>query len=156
MTPADAIAALFEGISKNVAFPLDHSGTAVLPFEACLRLIAHEQVGRVAFVADGEVVVLPVNHIMDGHAITFRSAAGSKLSAAVNEDAVAFEVDGHDPETRTGWSVLVNGKAEVVTAWEDTARLERTGLVSWADGVDRPHWVRIRPDSVTGRAVIRP
>ncbi len=156
MKPADAVAPLLAEISENVALPLDRGGTAVLPFDTCLRLLAHEQVGRVAFSAAGEIVVLPVNHVMDGHAVAFRSAAGSKLSAAVNENVVAFEVDGHDPATRTGWSVLLNGKAEVVTGEEDTARLERTGLVPWADGVDRPHWIRIRPDSVTGRAIIRP
>jgi nitroimidazol reductase NimA-like FMN-containing flavoprotein (pyridoxamine 5'-phosphate oxidase superfamily) len=155
MKPTDAITPLLAGIGESAALPTDHSGTAVLPFETCLRLLASEQVGRVAFSADGEIVVLPVNHVMDGHAVAFRSAVGSKLSAAVEESAVAFEVDGHDVATRAGWSVLVNGKAEVVTDRADTARLERTGLAPWADGVDRPYWVRIRPVSVTGRAIVR-
>jgi nitroimidazol reductase NimA-like FMN-containing flavoprotein (pyridoxamine 5'-phosphate oxidase superfamily) len=156
MKSMDVVTSLLAEISKDVALPLDHAGTAVLPFETCLRLIAHEQVGRVAFSADGEIVVLPVNHVMDGHAVAFRSAGGSKLSAAIYEDVVAFEVDGHDAATRTGWSVLVNGKAEVVVDREEIARLERTELTPWADRVERPHWVRIRPASVTGRAIIRP
>jgi nitroimidazol reductase NimA-like FMN-containing flavoprotein (pyridoxamine 5'-phosphate oxidase superfamily) len=156
MMLGDAATAPFADASSPGALPLDHAGLAVLPFETCLRLIAEEKVGRVAFVADGEIVVLPVNHALDGQAVVFRSAVGSKLSAAVEHDVVAFEVDSHDPATRSGWSVLVNGTATVVTDEEDIARLERIGLASWADAARRPHWVRIIPVSITGRAIARP
>ena len=68
-------------------------------------------VGRVSFFADGEIVVLPVNHVMDGHDPVFRTARGPKLSAAEGQDVVAFEADAYDERTRSGWSVLVNGRA---------------------------------------------
>ena len=63
-------------------YPADHAGLEILPYDECLRLLATVPVGRVSFFADGEIVVLPVNHVMDGHDPVFRTAWGSKLSAA--------------------------------------------------------------------------
>jgi nitroimidazol reductase NimA-like FMN-containing flavoprotein (pyridoxamine 5'-phosphate oxidase superfamily) len=131
--------------------PFDHAGLEMLPFDACLRLLGSVPVGRVGFYADGELVVLPVNHAMDGQDVVFRTAAGSKLSAAEGRNLVAFEADDYDPRTRSGWSVLVNGRAEVVYEDAETQRLSRLGLHPWVTAVERPFWIRIRPVSVTGR-----
>jgi nitroimidazol reductase NimA-like FMN-containing flavoprotein (pyridoxamine 5'-phosphate oxidase superfamily) len=130
---------------------MDHAGLEMLPFDACLRLLASVPVGRVGFYSDGELVVLPVNHVVDGQDVVFRTAAGSKLSAAEGRNLVAFEADDYDPRTRSGWSVLVNGRAEVVYEDTETQRLSRLGLHPWVTAVDRPFWIRIRPTSVTGR-----
>ncbi|CAO5189192.1 Pyridoxamine 5'-phosphate oxidase family protein [Frankia sp. AiPs1] len=132
---------------------LDHAGGGILPAATCLWLLSGEQVGRVAFRRDGEVLVLPVNYVLDGDAIAFRTATGSKLAAALDEDAVGFEVDGHDPVARAGWSVLINGRAVAVNDPATLGRLEATGLAPWADRIDHPHWVRILPETMTGRVV---
>ena len=129
----------------------DHAGLEALPPEVCLRLLESVPVGRVSFCADGEVVTLPVNHVVDGQDVVFRTDRGSKLSAADRRDHVAFEADDYDPWTRTGWSVLVKGRAEVVREDAEIQRLSRLGLYPWVTAVDRPFWIRIRPISVTGR-----
>ena len=95
-----------------------------------MRLLASVPVGRVSFYADGEVVVLPVNHVVDGQDVIFRTARGSKLSAAEHHNPVALEADSYDPQTRYAWSVLVNGRAEVVQEKDKIQRLNRLGLVS--------------------------
>jgi len=130
--------------------PIDHAGLEVLPFDSCLSLLAAVSVGRVGFVEGGEVLVLPVNFVMDGQAVVFRTASGSKLAAAEDGSAVAFEADNYDDITQSGWSVLVSGRAEVVEDDAETGRLSRLGLYSWASALDRPIWIRIRPTSVTG------
>ncbi len=135
--------------------PTDHAGLETLPFEACLRLLASVPVGRVGFYSDGELVVLPVNHVLDGQDVVFRTAAGSKLSAAEGKNLVAFEADDYDPQTRSGWSVLVNGRAEVVYDEGEVQRLARLGLHPWVTAVARPFWIRIRPTSVSGRRTPR-
>jgi uncharacterized protein len=132
--------------------PTDHAGLETLPFDVCLRLLASVPVGRVGFCADGEVVVLPVNHAIDGQDVVFRTASGSKLTAAEEQDLVAFEVDRYDLQARTGWSVLVTGRATVVYDEAETRRLNRLNLHPWATTVDHPFWVRIHPTSVTGRS----
>jgi uncharacterized protein len=131
--------------------PTDHAGLEVLPFEACLQLLASVPIGRVGFLADGEVVVLPVNHLVDDQDVVFRTARGSKLSAAEQQDLVAFEVDAYDEQARSGWSVLITGRAEVVYEDAEIQRLSRHGLHPWPNAVEHPSWIRIRPTSVSGR-----
>jgi nitroimidazol reductase NimA-like FMN-containing flavoprotein (pyridoxamine 5'-phosphate oxidase superfamily) len=134
-----------------LTYPTDHAGLEILPFDRCLQLLGTVPVGRVSFFADGEIVVLPVNHVMDGSNPVFRTARGSKLSAAEGQNLVAFEADHYDVRTRTGWSVLVNGRVEVIYEAAEVQRLTRLALHPWVTAVDRPFWIRIRPSSVSGR-----
>jgi nitroimidazol reductase NimA-like FMN-containing flavoprotein (pyridoxamine 5'-phosphate oxidase superfamily) len=131
--------------------PTDHAGLEILPFDECLRLLASVPVGRVGFFADGELVVLPVNHVIDGQDPVFRTAHGSKLSAAEGQNLAAFEADHYDVQARTGWSVLVIGRAEVVYDEAEVQRLNSRGLHPWVTAVERPFWIRIRATSVSGR-----
>jgi nitroimidazol reductase NimA-like FMN-containing flavoprotein (pyridoxamine 5'-phosphate oxidase superfamily) len=135
------------------AYPIDHAGLEALPFAACLELLASVPVGRVGFAAAGEVVILPVNHAMDGQDVVFRTAGGSKLSAAEEQEVVAFEADSYDPQAGSCWSVLVTGRAEIVYDDDEVRRLDSLGLQPWATQVDRPFWIRIRPTSVSGRRI---
>lgn len=132
--------------------PTDHRGLEVLTTEESLALLAGEPVGRLAFLHEGEPVILPVNHRLDGWTIVFRSDFGAKLAAAAMEQPVAFEVDRYDRETRTGSSVLVRGVAEVVYSHEVEERLDDLGLRTWA-GDGRDQWVRIHPEEITGRRI---
>jgi uncharacterized protein len=137
-------------------YPADHAGLEILPYDECLRLLGTVPLGRVSFRADGEIVVLPVNHVMDGHDPVFRTAPGSKLSAAEGQDVVAFEADGYDERARSGWSVLVNGRAHAIYEEPEIQRLGRLGLRPWVDAADRPFWIRIRATSITGRRIPDP
>ena len=129
----------------------DHAGLEALPPEVCLRLLESVPVGRVSLCTGGEVIILPVNHVVDGQDVVFRTDRGSKLSAANRRDHVAFEADDYDPRTRTGWSVLVKGRAEVIREDAQIQRLSHLGLYPWVTAADRPYWIRIHPTSVTGR-----
>jgi uncharacterized protein len=140
--------------SDSPRHPIDHAGLEILPFDECLRLLASVPVGRVGFLADGELVILPVNHVMDGQDVIFRTAYGSKLAAAGGDELAAFEADHYDERIRSGWSVLVTGRAEVVLDEADIQRLSRLGLHPWATAVRRPFWIRIRPASVSGRQTL--
>ena len=132
-------------------YPTDHAGLEILPFDRCLELLATAPVGRVSFFADGEIVVLPVNHVVDGQDPIFCTARGSKLSAAEGQNLVAFEADGYDERTKSGWSVLVNGRAQAIYEDVEIERLSRLGLHPWVTAAERPFWIRIRPTSINGR-----
>ena len=114
-------------------------------------MLATVPVGRISFFADGEIVVLPVSFAMDSQAPVFRTARGSKLSAAQDQDVVAFEADEYDPRTRSGWSVLVTGRAQAVYEDEEVERLGQLGVSPWVSAEDRPFWIRIRPSWISGR-----
>lgn len=145
-----------EGILKMATRQLDRSGLGVLTVEECIDRLRTARVGRLAFFDQGEPMILPVSHGMDGNAVVFRTAPGSKLLIAENEMPVAFEADGIDADRRAGWSVVVRGTARTVEARADIARLALLGVWPWADMAERSHWIRISPKSVTGRVVIHP
>lgn len=139
-----------------MAEPTDHAGLEVLTFGDCMRRLASVPVGRIGIVADGEVVILPVNHFVDGQDLVFRTAFGAKLSSVDGRYPVAFEADSYDPAGEAGWSVVVQGRAEVVEEDAEVARLGQLGLRKWGQGkAERPFWVRIRPFAVTGRQTPR-
>jgi uncharacterized protein len=130
---------------------LDHAGLETISLNHCLYLVASVPVGRIGFIADGEVQVLPVNHLVDGQDVVFRTAPGSKLSAAEEHGTVTFEADAYDEKQHSGWSVVITGRAEPVDSATEIERLGRRGLRPWVTVVDRPYWIRIRPSAVTGR-----
>jgi len=135
-----------------IANPTDHAGLEILPFADCLRLLGSVPVGRVGFFVDGEIVILPVNHLIDGQTVVFRTGIGSKLSTVGNKYLVGFEADSYNARTHSGWSVVVSGFTELVESDEEIQRLTDLGLQSWGRAADDPHWIRIRPTSITGRS----
>ena len=60
-------------------------------------------------------VILPVRYAVIGETVVFRTAPGTKLTAAMRRSVVAFEADRGDPCGAWGWSVLVQGVASEVT-----------------------------------------
>jgi nitroimidazol reductase NimA-like FMN-containing flavoprotein (pyridoxamine 5'-phosphate oxidase superfamily) len=125
-----------------------------LTTEACWMLLDRVPVGRVAFAVGGEVVILPVNHRVDGRSILIRTGEGALLEGLVRGGQAAFEVDQTDEFSETGWSVLVKGDANEVTAAADRAAVEHLALHPWAAGA-KDHWIRLVPRTVTGRAISR-
>jgi nitroimidazol reductase NimA-like FMN-containing flavoprotein (pyridoxamine 5'-phosphate oxidase superfamily) len=126
-----------------------------LDIDVCWKLLGAQRVGRVAFVLDGEAIVVPVNHVVDGRTIVFRTGATALLEGLAGGSTMAFEVDGIDTSAETGWSVLVRGVASEVTDEHERARLARLPLHPWVPG-ERDRWLRVVPTTVTGRAISRP
>ena len=111
-------------------------GLEVLSPAACLRLLGTGRIGRVGFVSDGQPHVLPVNYVAsDAGEIVFRTTDGSVLTAVAGGPA-AFEIDGYDEQSRTGWSVCVHGPGREITDAEDplARRLRELNVITWAPG----------------------
>ncbi len=125
---------------------------SVLELQECRELLARHHFGRLAY-ADrvGELpVIVPVNYVFTDGAVVLRTAPGSKLRAALDGAGAAFEIDGADEETRTGWSVLVRGRVESVTDPDQLKQLEQSPVETWAPG-EKPHVIRLTPGKITGR-----
>jgi nitroimidazol reductase NimA-like FMN-containing flavoprotein (pyridoxamine 5'-phosphate oxidase superfamily) len=122
-----------------------------LSAEDCFDLLATESIGRVGLIVDGRPEVLPVNYVVDGKTIVFRTAEGTVLNQAAMQ-VVAFEVDHIDHSDLTGWSVLAQGVAQDIGEAIDlrSEELRRLALVTWAPG-RRHRWFRVDADRVTGR-----
>jgi uncharacterized protein len=115
--------------------------------DECFSLLAGQRLGRVVLVDDRGPIALPVNFALDQHTVLVRSDAGTKLDVAVRGGQVAFEIDGVDEATHTGWSVLVRGEATQVNDPTELARVRRLPLYPWAPGAKR-RYVRILPTSL--------
>jgi nitroimidazol reductase NimA-like FMN-containing flavoprotein (pyridoxamine 5'-phosphate oxidase superfamily) len=123
--------------------------------DECLELLADRQVGRVAVVAEGQPMILPVNYVLDGDLIVFRTDPGTKLDHG-SLDRVAFEVDEIDLAHHEGWSVVVAGTGREITGALDEAseREQSLPLQPWASG-PKEHWIRIVAPAITGRRLHR-
>lgn len=129
------------------------TGIPHLDRDECLRLLAEEEVGRLA-VNDGSApTIFPVNYRMDGEAIVFRTAPGTKLDSAARSLA-CFEIDRFVRESRAGWSVVVIGRLDEVTQYDarTLARVTELAVDPWADG-EKSHWMRLVPTRISGRIV---
>jgi len=127
------------------------TGLEILDRDQCVALLERSSLARIAVVAGGQPLVFPVNFTLDGDAVVFRTDAGTKLYAARN-GPVAFECDGVDRLSHTGWSVLGTGEAEEVVNEAELARLARLPLGPWCPG-PKSTWLRIRPRVLTGRRI---
>ena len=133
--------------------PTDRRGLAVLSPAECDGLLESSVVGRVAFISGGAPLILPVNYAYDRGAVVFRTTVGEKLAAADREEPMAFEIDGWDPATEAGWSVIVRGRSERIYDADELEHLEGLRITSWAKPGVNARWIRIRPSEVTGRAL---
>ncbi|MFD0263255.1 helix-turn-helix domain-containing protein [Kitasatospora indigofera] len=149
---------LLEGRSDR---PPGHGGAPTHPVlvhlgdEECWDRIGARGVGRIALPARTGPMVVPVNYLADAGTLVYRT---DPHGAAAPEPgaAVSFQVDRVDDRLTRGWSVLVTGTADHVHDPAEVERLQQLetayGTLPWAGG-ERPLWVRITPEQVTGRRI---
>jgi nitroimidazol reductase NimA-like FMN-containing flavoprotein (pyridoxamine 5'-phosphate oxidase superfamily) len=119
--------------------------------EQSTELLHTVGVGRVIFTDKGLPAVLPVTFVVDDGAIVIRTAQGSRLAKAADDAVVAFEADELHSRSRTGWSVVVTGHAQLE---HDEAEQQRIAAVlePWVPGI-KDAYIRIPMTVVTGRRV---
>lgn len=131
---------------------LDRSGLEILGPDECRDLLRHAEVGRIVFTHNALPAIQPVNYVLDGDDVVFRTSRTSRLATAASGAIVAFEIDAFDVGARTGWSVVAIGPARRVSAPGEIAALERLDLHTWAPG-QRDQFVRLRPEMLSGRRI---
>jgi uncharacterized protein len=120
----------------------------------CVALLSGAQVGRAVFTERAMPAVVPVNFIVQDDAVVMSTAADTRLAAAASRGVLAFQVDDIDPVTRSGWSVVVVGVAELVDSPAEQARIH-VMLQPWAPGRNVV-FVRLPLKVVTGRRILAP
>ncbi len=130
----------------------DHPQVWTLNETECWHLLARGELGRLAVVDGGKPDLFPLNYVVDGPRIFFRTAPGSKLSTVAEHPEVAFEVDEYDESSAA--SVVVKGVAQRLTVQRDIDAAEDLGLRPWIP-TQKYRWVRIVAASITGRRFAR-
>jgi uncharacterized protein len=131
-----------------------NDGFRELDRQECTRLLATVPVGRIVYTRQALPAVLPVNFCLDhDDAVLLRTSALSSLVSAIDQAVVAFEADEVDAAAHSGWSVVVTGRATVVTDPAEHARLLLAGPRSWVPAREEV-FVRIAPELITGRQLV--
>ncbi len=122
--------------------------------DECWSLLRSAKVGRLGVLVDSAPEIYPLNYVVDGQAVLFRSAPGAKLRGLDRNPSVCFEVDSINEADATGWSVMLKGRAVELQRPEDIARAESLPLRIWTVG-DVGQWVQITAREITGRRIGR-
>ena len=128
----------------------DRFGVSVLEANECWQLLRQTEVGRLAVSIRDFPDLFPINFVVDHGTVVFRTAEGTKLAAAVLGRAVAFEVDGYDPDAGEAWSVVIKGRAVEIERMHELFEALDLPLFPW-HASPKHRFVRIEPDDVSGR-----
>jgi len=135
--------------------PAEHGEPLVLrrlSVPECWNRIGTHGVGRIALPVQPGPSVFPVHYAVDDRTVVYRTTPDGP-AAPVQGAVVSFQADHTDDRLQQGWSVLVTGPAEWIgDPAESRALTEQHAGQPWVGG-DRNQWVRIRPESVSGRRV---
>jgi uncharacterized protein len=130
----------------------EHVDAVALSRSECLSLMDRGAIGRVVFTESALPAVQPVNYVLDGEEVLFRTRNGSKLAAASRHTVVGFQVDEFDVTTKVGWSVLGIGEAYEIVAPQRLAEIADIMPPPWvSDHVD--HTICIPLQRLTGRRI---
>jgi nitroimidazol reductase NimA-like FMN-containing flavoprotein (pyridoxamine 5'-phosphate oxidase superfamily) len=120
----------------------------VLSEDESWRRLGGVALGRLVTTFAGEPEIFPVNYLVQGRTVLFRTAEGTKLFSAVANSIVLFEADDHN--VAEGWSVIVRGRARLLRAAAEIEEAERAQLMTWTATLKK-HYVRVTPSEITGR-----
>lgn len=126
----------------------DNSPIHVLDRAEALDKMKSVQLGRLVVHRTDQFDIFPVNFVVDGEDIYFRSAEGSKLFTIALNNEVLFEAD----EVTEGhaWSVVVRGEANLLTSNADIQYADSLGLKPWIPTL-KYNFVKITAREVSGR-----
>lgn len=118
----------------------------------CRGYLGTGGVGRFLFTQARGPVAVPVNFRMLNGDVVFRTRPGTGQEAGAAQQHVSFEVDHLDETLGEGWSVLLSGRAHVVTDPDELAEVRAAEVEPWAaDG--RETYIRFTSSVITGRRI---
>lgn len=125
-------------------------GTEVLSEQVCWEHLRRTSVGRLGVHHDGQPEIYPINYLVDGTSIVFRTRPESKIARPPHLERVAFEIDGYEPHRGDAWSVLIKGFGRFIDSVPELKAVSDLPLFPWLTA-DRVAFVRIVPVEITGR-----
>ena len=124
------------------------SPVTILNEDKAWDLLAGQRLGRLAVRSDVGLDIFPVNYVVDGESLVFRTAEGTKLASLIANSLVTFEIDSWTEEV--GYSVIVKGPATPITNPAEIARAEALRLKPWVPTV-KTIFVRISISEISAR-----
>ena len=126
----------------------DDDPVTLLSEDESWSLLSTTSLGRLVTNLGGQPEIFPVNFVTQRRTVLFRTAHGTKLYSAVMTDRVVFEADDHT--VAEGWSVIIKGRAHLLSATADIVDAEEAPLLPWVVTF-KPLYVRVIAMEITGR-----
>ena len=126
----------------------DAAPMTVLSEDESWSLLSSMALGRLVTSLGGQPEIFPVNFVTQRPTVLFRTAEGTKLFSAVTNGRDAFEADDHN--VAEGWSVIVKGRAKVLSTSAEIDEAERAQLLPWIATL-KLRYVRVIASEITGR-----
>lgn len=148
--------AVYAMLGEGVRVTMETQGKTftTLGEKQCIEFLQGTHVGRIGWQAGDGPQILPVTYAWHDGAVVFRTSPYGVLSDLIRPTDVAMEIDDLDQTRHSGWSVMVQGRAEAVAEPAEVVSLWTVdGLVPWAPGV-RNVFIRLTPRRITGRRLI--
>jgi len=124
-----------------------------LSYAECRALLVRQQAGRIAVSTPDGPHIIPLNYSVVDESIVFRTTPFSVLATYGRNAKLAFEVDHFRDEQQLGWSVVVRGRADVVTDPQELAHIRQIcPPFPWAEGSRNLHF-RLPFQELTGRTL---
>lgn len=103
--------------------------------DECWRLLRTAPIGRLVWTGEHGLSVATMNFAVEDDEILLQTLPYGAVARECRDRAVAFQADHVDEDTRTGWSVLVRGRAtfdldggtppDAVDVWPEGSRVLR-------------------------------
>jgi uncharacterized protein len=132
----------------GLAMAVSDEPVTILGEDESWELLASVALGRLVTCVGSRPEIFPVNFVVQRPTVLFRTAEGTKLLSVVINKHVAFEADGHSLDE--GWSVIVQGTAEVLSTSAEVDEADRAGLRPWVATL-KLRYVRIHASTISGR-----
>ena len=132
------------GLAKAVS----EESVTILGEDESWELLSSAALGRLVICAGARPEIFPVNFVVERPTVLFRTAEGTKLLSSVINKHVAFEADSHSLDE--GWSVIIQGTAEVLSTSAEITEADGAGLRPWVATL-KLRYVRIHAESISGR-----
>lgn len=121
-----------------------------LSADQCWSLLRSAGVARLAVWVEDRPEIFPINYVVDGGTLVFRSAPGTKVASALGDALVSLEADGVTAPEGLAWSVMASGQARLIEELEEVVDSFSLPLFPWQAG-RKNIFVRVVPDRITGR-----
>jgi hypothetical protein len=117
----------------------------------CLRLLGSVPFGRVVFTSGALPGVRLACHLADGEQIVIHAGLGNAVSPGPDGTGpvLAYEADQVDAAGQSGWSVVVVGRARLITDKKLAARYRDSLGPAWVDE-QASQVITITPELVSG------
>ncbi len=121
-----------------------------LSASTCWALLRTVPIGRIALPGIEDIEIFPVNYVVDGSSIVFRTAPGTKRTLIGDGARCSFEADHIDVGEQLVWSVVLKGSVRPVVGHDAIIATFDMAVSTWQAG-PKPTYIRLKPQVVTGR-----